>query len=94
MQPSSENCIVHESRSNELGNKLLCTPEKFVEQRNANLLKVTHFSSSFSILYFVSLYALQEIDMSRARIRSLSLYSPVETVLQKAISAYLYSTIR
>ena len=35
------------------------------------------------------LLSLQEIEISRARIRSLSLYSPLESVLQNAIFNYI-----
>lgn len=63
-----------------------------IKKRNAQILKVLlHFIyfKCYSSQTCILKYFPQEIEMSRARIRFSSIYSPLETVLQRAVSDYV-----
>lgn len=62
-----------------------------IKNRNAHILKVLFYKLRLSVQYIILTYFSQEAEMCRARIRFVSLYTPLETVLQKAILNYIHS---
>lgn len=57
------------------------------KRRNTDLIKVDPLVGMFHLILFY--FILKELEISKARLRSRAMYSPLEQVLKKAIDNYV-----
>lgn len=96
IDPSKEEIAHATGNSNDEEDTIHFPSPQMVRDKNAQLLKVESYARfnkhNGSQTIDLLLLSLQEIEISRARIRSLSLYSPLESLLQNAIFNYIKHT--